>query len=126
MVENTLFGAFQQRAECFSSVVVDSAAGVFFVTVINPAVAGIVLCNFSIGPMLIGHQVCLGIDPLRDLRGKTRNAVTFYGRRANRSVAFNRHQNSLLVGALSPFVGHPLLMPGFAAKVLFIQLDDTA
>ena len=121
-----LFGAFQNSAKRFSGIVMDIAAHILFVAMVNPIMSGKLFTNKSIGAVFISNQIRIFIDKAPYLRGKLSDFVTGHRYSPHRTVAFNGNQHSLLVGAFAAFVFNPLLITGFATHVFFIKLDHTA
>ena len=126
IMKHPLFGAFQNSAKRFSGIVMNIAARILFVAVVDPIMSGKLFANKSIGAVFISDQIRIFIDKARYLRGKLSDFVTGHRNSPNRTVAFNGHQYSLLVGAFAAFVFNAWLIAGFAANVFFIQLNHTA
>ena len=126
IMKYTLFGSFQNSTKGLCGIVMNLAASVLFFAVIHPMMGGKRVANRAIRTIFIGHHMCIFINKFVDQRKKLRNLITGHRRSPDRAVAFNRHQYSLFVSALAPDGANSLLITWFAAKVFFIQLDNTA
>ena len=125
IMKHPLFGAFQNSAKRFSGIVMNIAARILFVAVVNPIMSGKLFTNKSIGAVFISNQRRPFIDKALYLRTKLSDFVTGYRYSPHRTVAFNGYQYSLLVGAFAAFVFNTFFIAMFAAKVFFIQFHNT-
>jgi hypothetical protein len=126
IMKHPLFGAFQNSAKRFSGIVMNIAAYILFVAVVNPIMSSKLFTNKAIGAVSIRNQIGVFIDKALYLREKLSDFVTGHRYSPHRTVAFNGYQYSLLVGAFAAFVFHSLLITGFAANIFFIQFNHAA
>jgi len=120
-----LLGAFQNSTKGLCGIVMNIAASVLFLAVVNPIMGSKLVANRSIRTVFISHHMRIFIDKSVHLRKKLRDFITGHRRGPDRAVAFNRHQYSLFVGAFAAFVGNSFFITRFTANVFFIQLDNT-
>ena len=125
-MEHPLFSAFQNSAKGFGRIVMNIAARVLFFAMANPIMGCKLVANGSKRMTPIGHHMRIFIDKCVHRRQKLRDPITGHRNSPNRAVAFNRHQNSLFVGAFAPFMGNSFFIARFTANVFFIQLNYTA
>lgn len=125
-MKHPLLSAFHNSAKGFGGIIMNIAARILFVTVVDPIMSGKLFANESIGTVFISDQIRILINKALNLRRKLSNFVAGYRHGPNRTVAFNGYQYSLLVGAFAAFVFNSWLITGFAANVFFIQFNHTA
>ena len=125
-MKHPLFSTLQNSAKGFGGIVVNIAARILFVAVVDPIMSGKLFANESIGTVFISDQIRILINKALHLREKLSDFVTGHRYSPNRTVSFNGHQYSLFIGAFAAFVFNSLLVTGFAANVFFIQLNHTA
>lgn len=121
-----MFSTLQNSAKGFCRVVMNIATRILFMAMVNPVMSGKLFANESIGTVFISDQIRILINKALYLRGKLSDFVAGHWHGPNRTVAFNGHQYSLLVGAFAAFVFNACLITGFATNVFFIQLNHTA
>lgn len=124
-MKDPLFGSFENRIEGFGRVDVDLPSGKLLYAVVNPLMAGKLFADRHIGLQLGSHDASLGRNRLFEVGRQDSVAVIGNQSGSNRALAADGHVNTGFLGGFAPGMLHPLLKPRFAAKTLFVQLNDT-
>ncbi len=116
IVEDTLFGPFQNRVKRLSGIVVNITARIFFSTVVHRGVPRKVFSNLQVSLVFICHQVCLFLSKTLHPWAKLCDAVTVNQRRAHRTLTLYSYQYRLFFCALATFVCNAFFKAGLPPK----------